>query len=82
MANQCTVSQASLKPCEENTLCDGCRKSAESSVMEEPRFGTVAAKFPLPPKRAKRLRKFQIVECKTEAEFLRPVQETVSFKRS
>ena len=61
MANQCTASEASLQPYQEKTLCDGCRKTAETSVMEE---SSVAADLLVRPKCAKRLRKFQIVEVR------------------
>ena len=61
MANQCAASEASLQPCQENTLCDGCRKTADATVMEE---SSVAADLLVRPKCAKRLRKFQIVEIR------------------
>ena len=61
MVNQCTLSEASLKPCQENTLFDGCRKTAEISVKEE---SPVVAELLVRPKCATRLRKFQIVEVR------------------
>ena len=59
MANQCTVNEASLQPCQENTLCDGGRKTGKRYVKAE---SPVAAELLVHPKCAKRLRKFQIVD--------------------
>ena len=59
MADQCTVNEASLQPCQENAACDGCKKTAGTFVKEE---STVAVELLVSPKRTKRLRKFQIVD--------------------
>ena len=61
MVNQCSINEASLQPCQENTLCDGCRKTGETFVKAEP---PVAAELLARSKCAKRLRKFQIVDVK------------------
>ena len=61
MANQCTVNEAAfLQPCQENTVCDGCRKTAEKYVKAE----SVVAELLVRPKCTKRLRKFQIVDVR------------------
>ena len=55
--------------------------------MEEPRFGTCSGRQVPATSQARQTaaevsdRGSQRYPCKTEAEFLRPVQETVSFKR-
>ena len=60
-ANQRTVDEASLQPFQENTLCDGCRKTAETFVKAE---SPVAAELLIRPKCAKRMQKFQIVDVR------------------
>ena len=35
MASQCTANEASLQPCQENTPCDRCSKTAETFVKAE-----------------------------------------------
>ena len=86
MPNQCTVSEASLKSCQENTLCDGCRKSA---VIGDGRTSIRHSGRQVPATSQARQTAAEVSDrgsqrypCKTEAQFLRPVQETVSFKRS
>ena len=62
MANQCNDNEAVfLQPCQENTVCDGGRKTAETYVKTE---SSVAAELLVRPKCAKRLRKFQIVDVR------------------
>ena len=62
MANQRTVNEAAfLQPCQENTVCDGGRKTTETYVKAE---SSVAAELLVRPKCAKRQRKFQIVDVR------------------
>ena len=59
MADQRTVNETSLQPCQENAVCDGCRKTGKTFVKAE---SPVAVELLVGTKRAKRLRKFQIVD--------------------
>ena len=69
MANQCTASEASLQPCQESTLCDECRETAETFVMEE---SSVAAELLVCPNCAKTAARVpdsggQTYPCRTKA---------------
>ena len=61
MTNQRTVDEASLRPCQETTLCDGCRKTAETFVKVE---SPVVVDLLIRSKCAKQMRKFQIVDVR------------------
>ena len=68
MCNQCTVNEASLQPCQQNTLCDGCRKTGETFVKAE---SPVAAELLVRPKCVECVevpdRGCHTYPCKTEA---------------